>query len=60
MHAGNQLNRSERFTCKFVIYFPYTKVSKLNCNLIIEITYENSDAVTEQIDKILGKFSNRG
>ena len=45
------------------MYFPYTKVSKLNCNLITEITYENSDAVTEQIDRIwvyiLGKFSNR-
>ena len=64
MHAGNQLNRSERFTCQFVIYFPYTKVSKLNCNLITEITYENSDAVTGQIDKIwvyiLGNFSNGG
>ena len=37
MHAGNQPNRSERFTrlisqFQFVIYFPYTKVSKLNCN----------------------------
>ena len=49
--------------CQFIKYFPYTKVSKLNCNQIIEITYENSDAVSGQIDRtcaILGKFRYRG
>ena len=39
--------------------FPYTKVSKLNCNQITDITYVNSDAVTGRIDRTC-KLSNRG